>query len=171
MISKPSPNEYSPFAAGYVALAADHDDVLKLLADLMQSTADLFYGLPPKKADYKYAPDKWTIKEVICHLIDTERIFTYRALCIARGEKQNLPGFEQDDYMAHVNANDRAVEDLIAEFSTVRSSSLYLLRSLTTIQAENIGSSNGHPTSARALAYMIAGHELHHLNILKERYL
>jgi len=172
MINKPEPGEYSPFAAGYVALAiAAHDDVITLLGDLMDSTAALLLSLPPEKADYAYAPGKWTIKESIRHLIDTERIFAYRALCIARGEQQNLPGFEQDDYMATIDVSNIPITDLIAEFKTVRLANLYFFKSLSTTQADSVGLSNGHPTSVRALAHMIAGHELHHLNILNERYI
>lgn len=171
MINKPNPDEYSPFAAGYVALAIAHGDVINLLAGLMDSTAALLQSLPPEKAGYAYAPGKWTIKEVICHLIDTERIFAYRALCIARGEQQNLPGFEQDDYMATINVSNTPIDDLIAEFKTVRLANLYFFKSLSTGQADRLGLSNGKATSVRALAHIIAGHELHHLNILHKRYL
>lgn len=171
MINKPQPGEYPPFAAGYIALAIAHDDVLKLLTDLMESTASTFSSLPADKGDYRYAPGKWSIKEMLGHMIDTERVFAYRALCISRGEQQNLPGFEQNDYVEKSEANKRTMADLITEFKTVRLSSLYLLQSLSTQQVDRLGSGNGHPVSVRALAHMIAGHELHHLTILRDRYL
>lgn len=171
MINKPQPGEYPPFATGYIALAIAHDDVLKLLTDLMESTAATFSSLPADKGDYRYAPGKWSIKEMLGHMIDTERVFAYRALCISRGEQQNLPGFEQNDYVEKSEANKRTMADLITEFKTVRLSSLYLLQSLSTQQVDRLGSGNGHPVSVRALAHMIAGHELHHLTILRDRYL
>lgn len=171
MINKPQPGEYPPFATGYIALAIAHDDVLKLLTDLMESTAATFSSLPADKGDYRYAPGKWSIKEMLGHIIDTERVFGYRALCISRGEQQNLPGFEQNDYVENSEAAKRTMPDLIAEFKTVRQSNLYFLRSLSTQQANRLGLSNSNPVSVRGLAHMIAGHELHHLNILRDRYL
>lgn len=170
MFSKPQPGQYSPHAAAYIALAAC-DDILQFLADLMNSTTVLFESLPEDKADHAYEPGKWSIKEVLSHLIDTERVFAYRALCISRGEQQNLPGFEQDDYAANSEAANRTMPDLIGEYQAVRLSNLYFFRSLSTVQANRIGLANGNPTSVSALAHMIAGHELHHINILNERYL
>lgn len=104
-------------------------------------------------------------------MIDTERVFAYRLLCFARGEQQGLPGFEQDDYVLNSYANDRTLQDLADEFRIVRDSSVYLLRHLKKDQEAIIGKANNNPISVRALAYMIPGHELHHLRILKERYL
>lgn len=170
MFTKPQPGQYSQRAAGYIDLAAC-DDILQLLANLMHSSALLFESLTEDKANYSYAPGKWTIKEVLSHLIDTERVFAYRALCISRGEQQNLPGFEQDDYAANSEAAGRIWADLIGEYQAVRLSNLYLLRSLSRAQASRVGLANGNPASVSALAHMIAGHELHHINILKERYL
>lgn len=168
MFNQPQPGQYSARAAGYIALA-ECDDILQLLADLMNSTTTLFESLLDK-ADYAYEPDKWTIKEVLSHLIDTERVFAYRALCISRGEQQNLPGFEQDDYAANSEAARRTLPDLISEYQAVRLSNLYFFRSLTPNQANRMGLANGSPTTVSALAHMIAGHELHHLHSLKERY-
>jgi uncharacterized damage-inducible protein DinB len=170
MINKPQPNEYSPFAAGYVALASQHSDVVKLLTDLSESTVALFNSLR-NKANFSYAPGKWTVKEVINHMTDTERVFAYRALCVARGEQQNLPGFEQDDFVANCDAAKRDYDDLIAEFKAVRLSSIYFFKSLSTTEADRIGNVNSYPTSVRALAHMIAGHELHHHNIFRDRYM
>jgi uncharacterized damage-inducible protein DinB len=171
MINKPQPGEYSPYAQGYIDRAAAHGDVLQLLTNLMDTSVEFFAAIPADKQNYSYAPGKWTIKQVLGHLIDTERIFAYRALCIARGETKNLPGFEQDDYEASSPSNDREMIDLIAEFNLVRLANLYFLRSLTTEQADRVGLSNNTATSVRALVHMMAGHELYHLEILKERYL
>jgi uncharacterized damage-inducible protein DinB len=171
MINAPQPGEYSPFAAGYVALAITQGDVIQTLSRSMDGTAAFFKALPADKADFAYAPGKWTVKEALSHMIETERIFAYRALCISRGEQQNLPGFEQNDYVINSEANNRTLADLTDEFKTVRLGNLYFLRSLSTEQADRVGSSNGTPTSVRALAHMMAGHELHHLNIFKEKYL
>jgi len=169
MFNKPQPGQYSAFATGYIALA-ECDDILQLLANLMNTSATFFESMPDDKADYTYLPGKWTIKEVLSHLIDTERVFAYRALCFARGEQQNLPGFEQDDYVANSEAADRVWADLIGEYQAVRLSSLYFFRSLSRVQANRMGLANGNPTTVSALAHMIAGHEIHHINILKERY-
>lgn len=171
MISKPQPGEYSPYAENYISLAAAHDNIIKLLEDLLESNSTFYMLLPPEKAAYAYAPDKWTIKQVLGHIIDTERIFAFRALCVARGEKGNLPGFEQDDYEANSTSNDRELADLVVEYVALRVSNLHFLKSLNTEQANRIGLTNGNPVSVRALAHMIAGHELHHLNIIRERYL
>ena len=171
MIRKPQPGEYSPHAAGYVALAIDTDNIIKLLTDLMDSTGELFGSLPEDKHLYAYAPGKWTIKQVLGHMIDTERVFSYRAVCFARGEQQNLPGFEQDDYEANNNSNDREMADLLREFVMLRLSNIYFFQSLNEEQAWRLGSANGYPATAGAMAYVMAGHELYHLAILKERYL
>lgn len=170
MFSKPQTGQYPPQAAAYIALA-ECDDILQLLADLMNNSVTLFESLPDGKVDYTYEPGKWTIKEILSHLIDTERVFAYRALCFSRGEQQNLPGFEQDDYAANSEAADRLFPDLLGEYQAVRLSNLYFFRSLSQVQANRMGSSNGSPTTVSALAHMIAGHEIHHMNILKERYL
>jgi hypothetical protein len=171
MIRKPQATEHPPYAAHYIALAAASNNILELLTAQMESTPAFFKSLPADKANYRYAPGKWTIKEMLCHIIDTERIFAYRALCFARGEQQNLPGFEQNDYAANSEAASRVMTGLIAEYKAVRMASICLFNSLSTMQAERIGLLNAYPATAGALAYMIAGHELHHFNILKEKYL
>jgi len=169
-MNKPGPEEYVPFYATYVSKVGD-GDIIKILEEQMLSTHALAKNIPAEKAEYAYAPGKWTVKECISHMIDAERVFAYRALCISRGEQQNLPGFEQDDYVLNGEAGKRELNDLIAEFKTLRMANLFMLRSLTAEQADRIGSSNGNPTSVRALAHMMAGHELHHMNIFREKYL
>ena len=169
MIQRPQPDEYPPFAARYVNLVGD-EPILQQLETLQQSTLSLFVSIKPDKANYAYAEGKWTIKQVLGHMADTERIFAYRALAFSR-EAVELPGFDQDIYMAKATFNSRLLEDIANEYKTVRESSLYLLRSLTDDQYLQKGIASGSPVSVRGLTYMMAGHELHHLMILKERYL
>ena len=114
---------------------------------------------------YTYAEGKWTIKEVVGHMIDAERVFVYRAMCISRGEQQSLPGFEQDDYVACAGSNARDIQELADEFKTLREANLYFVKSLSREQATIIGMANNRPTSVRALIHIMAGHELHHFNI------
>jgi len=169
MINRPQPDEYSAFAARYVDLVGN-GPILEILKDLQQSTYNFFVGLAPDKAAYAYAEGKWTIKQVLGHMSDTERVFAYRALVFSR-EAIELPGFEQDVYMEKATFNDRSLEDLANEFKTIRESTLYLLRSLTEEQSMQKGVAGGNPVSVRGLAYMMAGHEMHHIKVLKEKYL
>lgn len=166
---RPQANEYASFYNTYISLTGEAP-ILQTLQELKDSTLQYFISLPEDKGDYTYAEGKWTIKEVTGHLIDCERIFAYRALCISRGEKQLLPGFDQDTYVANANFNQCKLADLAREFETVRQSTLYLLKALTPEQWLLVGNANNHPISVRALAHIIAGHELHHLQILKQRY-
>jgi len=170
MISKPQPGEYAPWSAGYIA-KVPNGPVLEILEYLKDSTYNFFSRMTAEQADIAYAEGKWTIKEVLSHIIDTERVFSFRAFCFSRGENQPLPGFEQDDYMRHANIETRTMQDLANEFKAVRESTLYIYNSLTDEQALFIGTASGYPVSVRALVYMTAGHELHHLDILKERYI
>jgi len=169
MIERPQPDEYSAYAARYVDLVGD-EPILEILENLQESTYDLLMGISEEKAAYPYADDKWTIKQVVGHMADTERVFAFRALAFSR-EAVELPGFDQDVYMENTTFNFRSLEDIADEFKTVRQSTLYLLSSLTEEQSTQKGIASGNPVSVRGLAYMIAGHELHHIKILKERYL
>lgn len=169
MINRPQPDEYSEFAARYVNLVGN-GPILEILEYQMNSNYNFFVRMDPDKADYAYADGKWTVKQVLGHMADTERVFAYRALAFSR-EAIELPGFDQDVYMANTTFNKRSLEDLANEFKTVRESSLYLFRSMSDEQLLQKGIASGNPVSVRALAYMIAGHEMHHIKILKERYL
>ena len=169
MINRPQPDEYSAFAARYVNLV-DNGPIIETLELLQQSTYHFFVNLDAAKADYAYAEGKWTIKQILGHMCDTERVFAYRALVFSR-ESVTLPGFDQDVYMEGTTFNDRTIESLANEFKTIRESTLYLFKSLTEEQSTKKGIASGSPFSVRAYAYMMAGHELHHLNILRERYL
>jgi len=169
MIKRPQPDEYSAFAARYVDLVGN-GPIIEILEYQQQMTYNFFLRIDPDKAAYAYADGKWTVKQVVGHITDTERVFAYRALAFSR-EAIELPGFDQDVYMEKATFNSRSLEDLANEFNTVRESTLYLLKSFTEEQTTQKGIASGNPVSVRALAYMIAGHEKHHIKILKERYL
>lgn len=169
MINRPQPDEYSAYAARYVDLVGN-EPILEILSNLKESTFKFFMDLDVNKANYAYAEGKWTIKQVLGHMADTERIFAYRALAFSH-ESITLPGFNQDVYMENATFNSRTLEDIANEFKTIRETSLYLFRPMTEAQSTQKGIANGNPFSVRAYAYMMAGHEMHHINILKERYL
>lgn len=128
-------------------------------------------GIPAEKWDYAYAPGKWSIKDVVQHVIDTERIFNYRALCIARGDKTPLPGFDENSYASAANANSRTKADLLLELSTVQKSTALLFASLNQEQLNASGVVNGNENFVRGIGYIIAGHALHHLQVIENRYL
>lgn len=169
MSNKPKPDEYSPYHHNYISKIVD-GDIVTLLSELKDSTYSFLNTIPASKADYSYAPGKWTIKEVIGHMIDAERTFAYRILAFSRGQKE-LPGFEEDEYVARSTFNSRTLADLVEEFKLVREANLFLFRSLTPQQLLATGIANGNINSVRALLYITAGHEMHHINLIKERYL
>lgn len=170
-ILPPKAEEYAPFYANYVKLATDKGDVLSTLVVLKDSTFELFMSLPADQGDHAYAPGKWTIKQVLAHLIDVERVFAYRLLCFLRKDTTPLPGFDENNYAENHEVSQRSLGDLAQEFKELRSANLYLYRSVTFEDSLFQGNANGHVMSVRAQLDVIAGHELHHLNILHERYL
>lgn len=169
MINRPQPDEYSAYAARYVDLVSN-DPIVDILDYQKESTYNFFVKMGPDKAGYAYAEGKWTVKQVLGHMIDTERVFAFRAFCFSR-EAATLPGFDQDVYVNNTDFNNRSLEDLANEFKAVRESSLYLFRSISEAQQTRKGIASGNPVSVRALAYLMAGHELYHIKILKEKYL
>lgn len=170
MTARPQPDEYQPYAETYVSQVPHDKDVLTVLAESLKNTYELFIGIDSEKAMYAYAPNKWTIKEVLGHMIDTERVFAFRAFCFSR-EDAVLPGFDQDVYVNNTDYNSRSIQDLAEEFRVTRLSNLYMFKSLTDAQLTKRGTANGFAVSVRALLFCAAGHELHHLKILKELYL
>jgi uncharacterized damage-inducible protein DinB len=170
LITRPGPGEFAPPHAVYISLVPV-GDLLETLESQWEELGCLLEELDDDAADYRYAEGKWSVKEVLGHLVDAERIFAYRLLCIARGEKASLPGFDEDAYVAHAGFCARPLEALLEEYDLVRGSTLALLRGLDEAALTRRGLSNGHPASARALAWTLAGHELHHLGVLRERYL
>lgn len=169
MKQKPEANEYASFYAKYVALVPDMEIVSLLEAQRLQMT-QLLAGCSERDGNFRYAPDKWSVKEVIGHLSDSERVFTYRALRIARRDATPLSGFEQDDYVREAGSGRRELRDLAEEFAAVRSSTVALYRSLDETCWKRRGTANKNEVTVRALAFVTAGHELHHRAILEERY-
>jgi len=169
MINRPHPDEYSAYAARYVDMVGN-GPIVEILDYQKESTYNFFVKMDPDKAGYAYGEGKWTVKQVLGHMIDTERVFAFRALCFSR-EATTLPDFDQDVYVNNTDFNSRSLTDLANEFKTVRESNLYLFRSISEAQQTRKGIASGNPVSVRALAYLMAGHELYHIKILKEKYL
>ena len=169
-IGRPESSEYGPFYTTYIGLVPGNDPVAALQNQL-QETGALLRSISEERGLHRYAPGKWSIKETIQHLSDTERIITYRALRFARADKTELPGFEQDDYVKPSEADSRPLADLIEEFSQVRRSTLSMFRNFPHAAWVRTGAANGNTLSVRALAYIAAGHELNHVKILREKYL
>ena len=168
-IDRPVEGEYLPYYDRYVSLIADGDIIAALGAQLEETLA-LLSGIPESRAGFRYASGKWSMKELIGHMIDSERIFAYRALRFARNDRTPLPGFEQDDYIRNASFDNTSLADLAAEFESVRRSTLYLFKHLDGEAWTRRGLANDSEASVRALAYIIAGHELHHREILRTRY-
>ncbi|MEH6407717.1 MAG: DinB family protein [Leeuwenhoekiella sp.] len=162
--------EYNPFYANYVKLVPSHSGLIEALEEGEGKTISFFKAIPEDKLKYAYAEGKWTILEILQHIIDTERIFCYRALCIARKDKNSFPGFEQDDYVKPSMANERSLESLLEEYKIVRKSTILLFKSFDKEALIEIGNASKSALSARAAGFIISGHEIHHANIIKERY-
>lgn len=170
MNRRPQQNEYNPYYHTYISKVKD-EDILKVLEDGKHHTLNLLRALPEQIGNLRYAPGKWTIKELVLHLIDAERVFAYRAMRIARNDQTPLPGFSQDDYVPNSGAAQRTLASVREEYAAVREATLQLFRYFTDEMWQRIGTASESPVSALALAYIIAGHETHHINILQERYL
>lgn len=167
---KPDLSAATPYRRLYIERVPE-GDLPNLLETNLRSTIKLLQGLSAEKLNYRYAPGKWSIPQILLHVCDTERIFSYRILCIARGDKTPLPGYEENDYARESDADNRDMAGIIAEFTSIRLATLDLLRSLSARTIDRTGTSNNQTVSVRELAYMMAGHELHHLNVIKEKYL
>lgn len=168
--ARPEATEYAPYYEKYVSLVPE-GEVIATLSQQLEVTLSTLRGLTETQADSRYAPDKWSIKELIGHLIDSERIFAHRALRFARNDQTPLPGFEQDDYVLAGKFDNRRLSDLADEFEQVRRATLHLLRSLDDEAWLRRGVASETEVSVRALAYILAGHETHHMQILRTRYL
>lgn len=169
-VGLPASNEFAPFYGRYISLISD-PNILDVLATQGRQTPDLLSSLTEDNGTFRYAPGKWTLKEVLGHVNDAERIFAYRVLRIARNDKTPLAGFEQDDYILNGPFVHCRLVDLVREFSEIRQSTLTLLRNLQPDAWMRRGVASGHEITVRALAYTIAGHELHHQKIMREKYL
>ncbi len=167
--SKPAPDEYAPYYGKYISLVPD-GDILATLKKQLPATAALLSSRKEKDGDLRYAPGKWSVKESLGHLIDAERVFAYRALRIARNDQTPMEGFEQDDYVKFGPFSQNSLASLIDEFTSVRQATLSLFRGLDEAAWLRRGVANKSEVSVRAIAYIIAGHELHHRKIFQDKY-
>ena len=167
---RPEANEYAPYYEKYISLVPE-GDVTAALERQGAETLALLRALPEERGGHRYEPGKWSVRQVVGHVNDGERIFAYRALAIARGERASLPGMDQEEYMAGVDFDARTLSDLADEFEAVRASTLHLLRHLSPEAWARRGTASDNEVTVRALAYIIAGHEAHHVGVLRERYL
>ena len=167
--TRPAATEYAPYYGTYVSLVTT-DDILGALESQRLQTSQLLAPRSERDGNFRYAPGKWSVKEVVGHLSDAERIFSYRAMRIARGDTTPLASFEQEDYIRGANFTERTLADLSEEFSLIRAASMALFRSLSDEAWSKRGTASINEVTVRALAYIIAGHELHHRQVLNERY-
>ncbi|WP_027126982.1 DinB family protein [Gelidibacter mesophilus] len=162
-------DEYHPYYQPIDKLG--DEDVLELLRFHYKEVVTFIRSLNDNRLNYRYAEGKWTVKEIILHIIDTERVFSYRALCIARTDKTELPGFDQDAFVLNSRAAERNIESLLSEYESVRLATITLFDSFDHKAWTQIGTASNSSLSVRAIPFIIVGHEKHHLNIIKERYL
>ena len=165
----PDASEHAPAFGAYISLVPELD-ITTILATQRDEIRDLFASVDQARGGFRYAEAKWSVREIAGHFSDAERVFGYRLLCIARGEEANLPGFEEDAYVAAAHFDDWSMEDLIAQFVALRDANILLLRNLQPDAWDRRGVANGNPISVRAIAYAIVGHVRHHVRVLRERY-
>ena len=170
MKARPQEGEFNPYYGKYIDLVPD-GDVVKTLTRQLSETLGILETIPEDRAGYRYAEGKWSVKELLGHLTDAERIFVYRALCIARGDTQSLPGFEENDYVRGAEFDSLPLSKVIAEFETVRAATISFFENLNEEAWIRKGTANGSGVTVRAIAYILAGHERHHRQVLKDRYL
>lgn len=166
---RPTAEEFNPYFGPYISQV--EGNVLNELKEQAEQFPTFIRSIPKAKENYAYAPGKWTIKELIGHIIDTERIMAYRALRFARNDDQNLPGFDENEYVKHSHYSERSLESLAEEFTLVRKANLFLFESFNEEELVRRGLANNNEVSVRALVFIIAGHLNHHQQVLKERYL
>jgi len=166
---RPYDEEMEGYFLRYANLVQE-SDVLTVLKEAKKTSRKLMFSLSLSKWDYRYAEGKWSIREVWIHMIDTERIFAYRALRFGRGDQTPLPGFEQNDYLLSARAQERTIASIIHEYETVRDATITLFEYMPAEALDRIGTASGNKLSTRSLAFIIAGHERHHLNGLKGNY-
>jgi len=169
-ITKPESSEFAPYYGTYIN-KAEGNDLLASLVENAETFSAFIKTIPSEKFDYRYAEGKWSIKEIIVHLTDAERIFAYRALRFARKDKTPLSGFEENDYVPESNAANQSIESLLAEFDAVRKASITLFKSFNPEMCLRTGTANGKEISVRALGFIMVGHTVHHLQTIRERYL
>lgn len=167
---RPAKTDYAEYYQRYIDLI-EGEDIIHILSSLNKETSDVLNLFPQNKGNFAYAPGKWSVKEIVGHMMDTDRIFAYRALAIARGEKQPLPSFDQDEYVKNGKFNLRELSDLTYEYRLLRESNILLFKGFDQSVYSNRGVAAGNEVTVLALMWMIAGHQKHHLNVLREKYL
>ena len=167
--TRPHPDEYDVAFERYVSRVPETDILAALERQPVELSAALA-AVPAEREEYRYAPGKWTIRSVVGHVVDAERVFGYRALCVARGDTAALPGFEQNDYAANAGSDRRTLASLAAEFASLRASHVLMLQNVDESAWMRVGRANGLPVTPRALAYILVGHVRHHAAVLKEKY-
>ena len=168
-MQRPAETEYAPFYAGYVALVPE-TDILAALDSQVGEIRRLAGSVPAEREGYRYAEGKWSIRQVLGHLVDGERIFGYRAFCISRGEQAALPSFDENQYVAAAGSDSIPLRELVEELALVRQANLVALRRFDAREWAQVGTASGRSVSVRALTWIMAGHPRHHVNVLRERY-
>lgn len=169
-MNRPDKTEYAEYYHKYIQ-AVPNEDISDILEDQLNTAVGLFSNITEEKSQYRYEPGKWSIREVLGHIIDAERVFAYRALRFSRGDQKPLQGFDENEYINNSNYDKTNLTLLIEEFSNIRKSTIALFKSLNNEMWLKKGNASGHDVTVRGLAYIIAGHTEHHLEIIKERYL
>ncbi|MEH7247322.1 DinB family protein [Neobacillus niacini] len=170
MLKRPVENEYPEYYLPYINLVPQ-GDLLQILQENLQEVVNLFEGISEEKAYYRYAPGKWSVKELLGHITDTERIMCYRLLRVGRGDQTPLAGFNENDYVQGSQTNNLSMEAILEDFKAVRNATISLIRNLPAAAWANKGNANGLEITTRAIAYIIAGHQIHHCKIVEDRYL
>lgn len=165
------PDEYAPYQESYIKLVNDEYNLFEELEVSVHNFIHFVREIPMDKYDYRYAEGKWTIKDIIQHLIDSERIFAYRALRFSRGDETQLPGFEENMYADNANGDKRTINELLTEFSAVRHANIMMFKSFSEDALQRKGTASGYTVSVRAFGFLLIGHQNHHMKIFKERYL
>ena len=168
-MQRPEPTEYIPYYEHYVSLVPE-GDILKVFEDQLAEVRAFVQRVPAEKETYRYAPGKWSLRQVFSHVVDSERIFAYRACCIARGETQALTGYDQDLFESNSETDRRTLRDLLEELEHQRRGNILLLRAMSEEASQRKGLANDDPVSVRALTYIMAGHVTHHLQVIREQY-
>lgn len=170
-MKRPKKGEYGPFHEAYLKALPTRGTAQSLLKKTFKEAVTLLTALPEEKGDYAYEPGKWTVKQMLMHLIDSERVFSYRILSFMRGDRIALPGFNQDIWMEGVNVSGRTIKDLLKEWKAVRDNTLFLLAQCTEEQSKFLGTASGWKVTPRALFFVIIGHQIHHMRVLSDKYL
>jgi uncharacterized damage-inducible protein DinB len=170
MLKRPAENEYPEYYLPYINLVPQ-EDLLQILQENLQEVVNLFEGISEEKAHYRYAPGKWSVKELLGHITDTERIMCYRLLRVGRGDQTPLAGFNENDYVQGAQTNNLSMEAILEDFKAVRNATITLIQNLPAAAWANKGNANGLEITTRAIAFIIAGHQIHHCKIVEDRYL